>query len=261
VLKRFFAGIIVCLVGLMGHPEFVDAMMPLEITVEPNQILMGITYNGLKISVSGDIPADSEALVRMIGRLESPTLKKKGRALGVLWMNLGAVVFHRVPSVFLLYPSKAITEYLRTERERWLRLGLGFEALKEEAEVTPASEDKEALFHEFIRLKQRAGLYGMPEDAVSYGKTEGNMKSFSSTVALPSDLPQGDYKIEAFAIKDGSIVASASEQIKAKEVGLPAILSSLAFDHGALYGILAVLVAIFAGILTGAIFRGGKGAH
>ena len=49
--------------------------------------------------------------------------------------------------------------------------------------------------------------------------------------------------------------------IDVREVGMPAWISSLAFNHGALYGILAVLVAVVAGLGTGILFKGGKGAH
>jgi hypothetical protein len=39
------------------------------------------------------------------------------------------------------------------------------------------------------------------------------------------------------------------------------MMSSMAFNHGTLYGIVAVMVAILAGLLTGVVFKGGKGAH
>ena len=40
----------------------------------------------------------------------------------------------------------------------------------------------------------------------------------------------------------------ASPGIKVREVGVPAFLSSLSFNHGSLYGVLAVLIAIGAGL-------------
>ena len=42
--------------------------------------------------------------------------------------------------------------------------------------------------------------------------------------------------------------------------GLPRILSSLAYRHGVIYGLLAVLIAIVTGFAMGFIFKG-KGAH
>lgn len=261
MLEKSFAGIVLFIAGLLVQPGFSEAAVPFGIRVEPNHVLMGASYNGVKVSISGEIPLDTEALVRVIGSMENSTFKKKGRALGLLWMNLGKVVFHRIPSVFLLYPSKALKEFSLRERQQWLRLGLGLDALKERVDITPASEDKSTLFQEFVKLKQTWGLYGTWENAVCYKRTRKSMKSFTATLALPSDLPHGVYKVEAFAIRDGVIIARASELIKAQEVGLPAFLSSLAFRHGTLYGVISVLVAILAGLLTRVIFKGGKGVH
>jgi uncharacterized protein (TIGR02186 family) len=243
--------------GLMWHPDVTRAATHLQITLAPNVILMGATYNGTTLLVSGTIPKDAEPFVRVTGEPEDVKLKKKGRALGLLWMNLGSVNICQAPNVFFLCPSKA----LQTNQENWHRLGLGFEALKGRVGVTPASEDKDALFKEFMKLKESKELYAVYENAIAYGSTSGSMKPFSATVRIPSDMPQGVFKIEVFAIRDDAVLATGTQEMKVAEVGLPAMMSSMAFHHGTLYGIVAVMVAILAGLLTGVVFKGGKGAH
>lgn len=259
--KRLFLPVIMVCTGLMWHPDFASSATQLQIRLEPNVILMGATYNGTKLLVSGAIPKDAEAFVRVTGMPEDVHLKKKGRALGLLWMNLGSVGVHHAPSVYFLCPSKALEAFSKTNQEDWHRLSLSFEALQGSVETTPASEDKDALFKEFVRLKQSKDLYAMYENAISYGSTGGAMRSFSATVWIPSDMPQGVYEVEVFAIRDGAIVATGTQEMKVAEAGLPAMLSSMAFDHGTLYGVLAVIIAILAGLLTGVVFKGGKGAH
>jgi uncharacterized protein (TIGR02186 family) len=261
VSKRLFLPVIMVCTGLMWHPDFVRAAVHLQIRLAPNVILMGATYNGTTLLVSGAIPKDAEAFVRVRGMPEDVHLKKKGRALGLLWMNLGSVNIRQAPNVFLLCPSKALEEISQTNQENWRRLGLGFEGLQERVGVTPASEDKDVLFKEFVKLKESKELYAVYENAIDYGSTSGSMKPFTATVRIPSDMPQGVYEVEVFAIKDGAIVATGTQEMKVAEVGLPAMMSSMAFDHGTLYGILAVMVAILAGLLTGVVFKGGKGAH
>ena len=64
-----------------------------------------------------------------------------------------------------------------------------------------------------------------------------------------------------FTVEGGAITGTARREIDAREVGMPAWISALAFNHGTLYGVLAVLVAIIAGLVTGIIFKGEKGAH
>lgn len=255
--KRLFLPVIMVCTGLMWHLDVARAATHLQIRLAPNVILMGATYNGTKLLVSAAIPKDAEAFVRVTGELEDVKLKKKGRALGLLWMNLGSVNIRQAPNVFLLCPSKA----LQRNQENWHRLGLGFEALKGRVGVTPASEDKDALFKEFVKLKESKELYAVYENAIAYGSTSGSMKPFTATVRIPSDMPQGVFKIEVFAIRDDTLLATGTQEMKVAEVGLPAMMSSMAFDHGTLYGIVAVMVAILAGLLTGVVFKGGKGAH
>ena len=90
----------------IAYSGFSSASIPLDITVQPDQISIGATYNGTDILVSGQIPADSEAVIRITGHEEDSRLKKKGRVMGFLWMNLGSVEFHNIPGVFILYRSK-----------------------------------------------------------------------------------------------------------------------------------------------------------
>jgi uncharacterized membrane protein YraQ (UPF0718 family) len=44
-------------------------------------------------------------------------------------------------------------------------------------------------------------------------------------------------------------------------VGLPALLATLAYEHGALYGVIAVIIAILTGFAMGYIFKKGGGGH
>jgi hypothetical protein len=78
---------------------------------------------------------------------------------------------------------------------------------------------------------------------------------------MPSDLPRETYQVEVVAVRNGGVVARARQPIIAREIGMPAFISSLALKHSTIYGVLAVLVAAIAGLVTGVIFKGGKGAH
>jgi uncharacterized protein (TIGR02186 family) len=242
------------LLGLSGGGLQANDTAPVKMKLEPNVILIGAFYNGDKVSVSGEIPGGAKALLKVSGQQVETALKKKGRALGVLWMNMGTVTFHQIPNVYLVY-----TGGLNPGSGNGL--GIGFDHVKRQLKITPDSEDKDALFDEFLKLKEDEGLYALKENAIRYGAETGLFKSFACTLSLPSRLPQGTYKVDLFAIKDGEIIGTDSQELKVKEIGLPTIISSLAFEHGTLYGVLATLVAIFAGLLMGAPFKGGKGGH
>lgn len=262
MLKIIFPVILATFISSAAlSPNATMAAQPLQVKLKPNHIAMGATFNGTMISVTGKIPAGAEVLIRLLGHYSDAKLKKKGRALGFLWMNMGAVEFQNIPSVFLLFPSNALEKFSKNDSDGWRKIGLGFGALEKQAKIIPASEDKKKLFKDFRKLKESAELYGIQKNRVHYGNMGGPMKPFTAAMSIPSDIPQGTYSLQVFAIKNASIVASAEQPITAEEVGFPATLSFLAFHHATLYGVLAVVVALIAGLVTGIVFKGAKGGH
>lgn len=234
---------------------------PLTVSVSPAHIAIGTTYNGGDVTVSGTLPKDAEVLIRLRGKRGEERFKKKGKALNLLWMNMATVEVDNVPALMLLAPSDALALLQAHRPESWKKLGLGFDALEREIAIAPEGQDRKRLINEFLKLKERDGLYGVQPRSIHYEETEA-AKSFHARIHLPSGLAPGVYTLETYAIRDGQILACDTHPIEAKMIGMPAFLSHLAFDHGLTYGILAVLVAIGAGLLIGYLFRGdGGGGH
>ena len=84
---------------------------------------------------------------------------------------------------------------------------------------------------------------------------------FHCTLSVPSGLPPGTYKLEAFAIRNDTVASYAAQDIEAREVGMTAFISSLSTKYGTVYGLIAVVVAVTAGLLTSLVFKGGGGGH
>ena len=260
-VQRYVLNICLLAAVTLGYRSATAAQAPLPVYVNPSRISMGMTYNGNDVFVSGTLPKDAEVLIRVRGRAEDEHFKQKGRALGLLWMNMGTVEIDHAPSMMLLVPSDDLTRLMTQEPESWRKLGLGFDALEQEIEIAPRGMDKRKVIEEFLKLKQRDGLYGIQQNAVRYVE-EDTGKAFHAEVHFPSALTPGTYTIETFAIRNGEVLAQDAHALEAHTVGMPAFLSALAFNHSLLYGILAVLVAIGAGIFIGYLFRGGGGgAH
>ena len=260
MIKKYLISLVAMTAVLWCLPSMAAAGAPISVHVNPERIAMGTTYNGVDVFVSGNMPQDTEILIRVVGKEKSEHFKKKGKALGVLWMNLATIAIDHAPAMLLLAPSDTIDKMRIEQPAAWQKLNLGFNALKRQIAIEPATEDKDVIFDEFLKLKQHEGLYGIQENAVRY-TAQGAESAFTATLHFPADLPQGKYEIQTYVIKDGRIIGQASSRIEAKMVGVPMFLSSLAFQHGLLYGILAVLVAIMAGLFTGYLFRGGQEAH
>jgi uncharacterized protein (TIGR02186 family) len=229
--------------------------------LSPKAVDIGTFFNGTKVYVSGHVSRDSEVLVRVSGMIEDVALKKKGKVLGLLWMNRGSITIHNAPNLYLVYISKNLEHLARTQPDKWKELGLGLSAVEKEIDMSAAAAESEAIFTEFLKLKESEGLYAIKAGRVRYGETDSGDRSFEAVVEIPPRLTPGKYSVETFAVKNGSVAAKTTADLQVKQVGLPAFISTLAFERGALYGFLAAIIAIAAGLLIGVIFKGEKGAH
>jgi len=245
---------------VLGQP-FSSAAGDIEAHLTPEAVDIGTFFNGTKVYVTGDVSREAEVVVRLSGMRQDVALKKKGKVLGLLWMNLGSITIHNVPNLYLVYISKDFEPSATMQPDKWEEMGFGFAALKQEVDISSAEAESDAIFREFLQLKESEGLYAIETGKVTYGEAQSGGKSFEAVLRIPPRLTPGKYSVETFAVKDGSVSARTAAELQVKLVGLPAFISSLAFKRGALYGLLATIIAIAAGLLMGVIFKGEKGAH
>lgn len=261
MFRPLITGTILLLAALLCSPPLARTAVNFKVKLDPAVIHIGAFYNGERVSVTGEVPAKSEVVIRVKGKGQDLEFQKKGRVLGILWMNLATVTFHQLPNVYLLYTAKSFEDMARLSGGEPGVQQVSLNSLESQVDITPTPADKHALLAELLKLKTSEGLYGVQQDAIHYGETQGATKPFAATLSMPPRLPLGEYTVEIFALNQGNIVARTTDHLKVDEVGLPLLLSTLAFEHGGLYGALASLIAIAAGLLMGLLFRGSKGAH
>jgi uncharacterized protein (TIGR02186 family) len=260
VLKKTVIFLALSFCFFVGRP-FSSATGDIRAHLTPEAVDIGAFFNGTEVYVSGDVSRDAEVVVRLTGMRHDVALKKKGKVLGLLWMNLDSITIHRVPNLYLVAISKDLESTIRTEPSKWEELGFGFAALKKEVKVSPAEAGSETIFREFVELKKSEGLYAIETGKVTYGEAASGSKSFQAILQIPPRLVPGKYLVEAFAVKDGSVESRTTAELQVEQIGFPALIFRLAFEHGALYGVLATIIAIAAGLLMGVVFKGEKGAH
>ncbi|BCL62082.1 hypothetical protein DGMP_27750 [Desulfomarina profundi] len=227
----------------------------ITISVSPSPLLIGAQYNGADLTVKGTIPAGSDVVIRFTGEPEELHLREKGKAFNLLWMNVGTVTFDNVPKVLLIETSRPFEE-LGPEAKT-----LQLDSLHNTVEVTkPASSEDIDLVHELLLLKKEESLYSEKIGGIVLGPDSGPTRTFTATLKLPSALAPGEYQVEATAFRDGKLVADSRVDMEARLDGFPLWLSNMAFNNSLLYGILAVVIAIFSGLVIGLIFQS-KGAH
>lgn len=220
--------------------------------IDPTRVDVGTFYNGVTVSVKGAIPAGYDAAVICVGKAGTVELKKKGRVLGILWMNVGEVVFESVPSVYVLSTSRSLAELASPPTLEDLRVGYG--ALESRATRFLEDGDQHGSFRELLKLKESERLYSYDEGGVRLGPEEGGAVPVSAQCFLPAKAPSEEYEVRLLVFKDGQGELLHVARLQVTPVGATAFISSLAERHGLLYGVLAVLFALVVGLFTGFVF-------
>lgn len=253
-MNRLFTNIAILVLALLLAAPAMAATIDLKL--EPRDIQIGTFYDGGTVHVEGSIPEGAEVVLRFAGQPQELRMKKKGKALGLLWMNLGSLTFDNTPNVFLVSSSKPLEEMSGEAAN------LGLEGLTKSIEVTPAEADEDAMLHELLKLKKSEKLYAERTGEIVMGQTTDGVTAFTADLRVPSRLAPGKYELSAYALKDGAIVAQGGDAVTAELVALPRFISDMAFGHSALFGVLAAIAAILGGLVIGWIFQGSaKGAH
>jgi len=231
----------------------------LNLDLDKKSIDMGMTYAGEDIKVAGEAPAGSQVAVLLISKDNPPLqLSRKGK-VALFWMSVKQLDACNLPFLYQLYSSGPLTQIASPALVK--ELSLGYPTLESQlvAKCTKGeatADDSDVLFKGFIQLKEEAGLYGIHENKLTVGP-DGR---FEQAVTLSDRVPEGTYFVKAFAFKDGQLVASGTREVTTQKVGLSKWLVKTAKDNGTFYGLMAVTVALGAGLGIGAIFRKGA-AH
>ncbi len=226
----------------------------LHFTSSPNELAIDALFDGTTITVSGTVPEGAQVIVRFIGLPETIHMKWKEKAMGLLWMNRQNVNFEDAPSVCLTAVTEGVDEAARKH--------YGVEGVLDRIKVESKEIAAEPALKEFLLYKERAKLYTDDAGKAVLEPPKDGFQDFHADLRLPSRITPGQYTLEVFALRDGQILAKGVSHMDAKFVGAPAMMAGMAFNHGALYGILAVIAAIIGGLVIGRIFQGsGGGAH
>ena len=191
---------------------------------------------------------EEHGVIVVIRGPEQPTVvRRKERRFGV-WANRGGVAFPEAPAFVWVAASEAFAD--RPVKEVLARYGIGQDFLT----PTPAGGDIQALdaFQEaLVRRKQANGLY-----SAAFGRVEFlGQHLFRTHVAFPANVPVGSYRIEVFEVRDANVVNVTASALHVRKAGLEAAVFRFAHDFPTLHGLVAIVLALMAGWLAGAVAR------
>lgn len=247
--KTLYTGLFLAMVVLLGnaHAKGIDSTTTL--VIEPDHVDINAFYKGATLDIHGQCPPCDQLVVRVTGPEEKGEFKRKGREL-VLWMTVAMVKIEEVPEAYLLESAVPLDDSPLLDS-----LGIGLQSLAGQVKI---ESDKPLVgneFEDYLELKQSKGLYRIREGAVELTSGPDGRMAYRSSCFIPSSVSSGEYQVSVFAFSGGRLVGKSAQVLPIEKTGMPKYLTELAFEHPALYGIVAILVAMAAGMLMGVLFN------
>lgn len=237
-----------------------DVPRAAEINLDPTEVEAGMFFDGATVRVDALVPEGLEVAISCVGEEKAVTLNRKGKVLGLIWMNVGDVEIEGAPDLYLLHTSGPL--HGMAAPESLSAAGVGYGALEKRITLEGTEGQDHLYFQEFLSLKESDGLYAVEEGSLEMSPAESGRVRVRGDLQLSPKTPPGEYRILVHGFGEDRVVVLESSVIRVRQVGLAATIRILATDHGLLYGVLAVVVAIVVGLLTGVLFGlGSKKAH
>ena len=233
-----------------------NAREEVQSDISTREIAIQSNFTGIEILIYGSIdfshtPLPDTGTYDVIMVIRSPVqpliVRRKERVAGI-WINGPGKIYSSVPGFYAALstrPFRAIAsdEALKT-------LGIGFRNL-DLGRPTNGDTDEETSRSALIRLKQKQRLFQEDDDGVRFvGRS-----LFRADVDLPVNVPIGRYTTDIYLFRDGAVISRNQSTLEVNKAGLERVAHLLAYTHPFLYGLLAVLIAVLAGLAGWYSFR------
>lgn len=237
-------------VMLMALPANAATSQLLNIDLAQNKVHITTGFTGSNMTLFGVKQGRGDVVVVLEGPIKQSTVRRKDRIMGA-WVNQSWVNFKTVPT----YYDFAATEKNLKQVMSLTNLQanhIGVESLLFKPEKAKYDEATMKAFEDaLIRIKQRRLLYPTESKKVNFLDD----RFFRVDFHLPANVPRGEYTVRGMLVRDGQIVSEMTRKMYVSQVGLSSSVNKVAHNHGFAYGLLCVLVAVLAGIMSDFLIR------
>jgi len=229
--------------------EVISDISTREISIQSNFTGIEILIFG-SIDYSGAVEPDKE-IYDVIVVLRAPdqalVARRKERIAGI-WMNGQGKVYPDVPGFYAVLSSRPLRAITSDQTLKALGIGLNNIDL---GRPTNNDAEEETFRSTVVRLKEKQLLFQEHDDGVAFiGKS-----LFRASVDLPVNVPIGRYTANVYLFRDGQMVSKNQSTLEVSKAGFERAIYRMAFHQPLAYGLVAVLLAMLAGLAGWAAFR------
>lgn len=244
------------LLAIAGVPAQAERLVS---TVSRDLVSITSSFDGETLTFFGNIEPEAGSplpyvegpyhiIVVITGPLQNRVARRKDNLFGV-WLNTQQVVFEAFPSFYHILSDTQLGNI--TDPVTLAQLGIMPDRHARAAARGASWWDSIRFAEELVRLMGEEGLLGISQQGVVFRSNT----LYSAQITLASNAPPGPYLAHTYLFKNGELVAERSEGFSVRKTGFERFLGLAAVQQPLLYGIAAVILALFTGWLGGVVFR------
>ena len=208
------------------------------------------TFSGADILLFGayDGQKNDDIIVVVSGQKGNIKVDKKEKKFG-MWMITESVKFSNVPKYYYIASNRKIEEITNKSEIKKRKLDFNNFELKNN-KIDNKNLDKK-WYESLKRNMKKKQFWKIEENSIQLNKNT----LFRKTLSLPSNVSTGIYNVKILHYRKGNLISQEESKIKIDKTGISANIYNVAQSFSAIYGIIAVIVALFFGWFTNFIFR------
>ncbi len=210
------------------------------INIAERQVDITTGFTGSNFVVFGTRPAETDIALVVRGPAERMVVRKSKQLMG-LWIGQSSLEFRRVP----LYYDYALSRPQRSIAPKAVlaEYGIGLDAMQFEADDPPSKGEALEFEDALIRNKQARRQFPLEPKGIEF--TGAHL--FKANFYMPTTVPTGDYRVQAFLLKQGQVIRSREVSFRVAQAGMSADIVRFAKYESFLYALVCLFIAISAG--------------
>ena len=208
------------------------------------------TFSGADILLFGayDGQKNDDIIVLVSGQKGTVKIDKKEKKFGI-WMITESIKFSNVPKYYYIASNRKIKEITNKTEIKKRKLDFNNFELKNN-KIYYNNVDKN-WYEALKRNMKKKQFWKIEENSIKLNKNT----LFRKTLSIPSNVSTGKYNVKILHYRKGNLISQEESKIKINKTGISANIYNIAQNFSAIYGIIAVIIALFFGWFTNFIFR------
>ncbi len=249
MLRLIIAFCLMCFPALAADEQVV-------LGLSQDRVAITATFDGSEILIFGAVKRETpippgpplEVVVTVAGPSYPVTVRRKERRFGI-WVNTDSVLVDLAPSFYAVATSSPFKQALTDTED--LRYRISIERAIRSVGAAMHIREAQAFADAVVRIRESENLYSIRENTVAVDE----QTLFRTSIAMPADLTEGDYKARIFLTRSGKVISQFETSIDVRKVGLERILFNMSRQQPIIYGLMSLVIAIAAGWGASTAFR------